>query len=522
MARKAFAPELDDTPRRAVMRAAPAVRAASTYEAGSHTRRTAGWNAPTASPNSGIAGNLTTLRDRSRAAVRNDGMAKGAIDHLVTNVIGTGITPLSKADDPQLRKVIQAAWLRWTDQSDADGLLDFYGQQSQVTRGWFEGGECFTRLRVRRPEDGLVVPLQLQVLEPELCPHTTTDLSVTASGNRVRMGIEMNSLGQRVAFWFHPSRTSDPDEIDYGTLRRVPADSVIHLYDPLRPGQLRGLPLLTPALVRLHELDKFDDATLLRQQLQNMFVAFIKRPVVEGDATPIDVLTGQAVTDTDEDRPMVGLEPGITQELAPGEDITFSEPPDVSSTYPDFMRQQLLAVSAATGVPYEVLTGDMSKVNDRTVRVILQEFRRRIQAWQHQIIAFQFCRRVWDAWLTQAVISGALPIPVDQFVQNPEPFARVKWMPQGFPYINPVQDQQAAREAVRDGMTSRAAVVAERGEDVETIDTEQAADNKRADDLGLTYDSDARHGKVKATASAAPPTDPDEADAGNPAAKEAA
>jgi lambda family phage portal protein len=504
MSGRSFAPELD-TPRQHTR--ALAIRDSVTteppraaYEAGAVTRRTAGWHAPTSSPNSGVLSNLTTLRDRSRAAVRNDGTAKGAIDHLVTNVIGTGIQPLSKADDPELAKRIDALFLRWTDESDADGLLDFYGQQSQVTRGWFEGGEIFTRLRLRRPEDGLSVPLQLQVLEPELCPHTTTDLSVTASGNRVRAGIEFNGLGQRVGFWFHPSRTADPEEVDYGTLRRVPADSVIHLFDPLRPGQLRGLPLLTPALVRLHELDKFDDATLLRQQLQNMFVAFIKRPIVDGDATPIDVLSGQAVTDTDE-RPLVGLEPGITQELAPGEDITFSEPPDVSSTYPDFMRQQLMAVASATGVPYEILTGDMSRVNDRTVRVILLEFRRRIQAWQHQIIAFQFCRRVWNAWLTQVVINGLLPIPVEQFVQNPEPFARVKWMPQGFPYINPVQDEQAAREAVRDGFTSRAAVVAERGEDVEVIDREQAKDNKRADELGLRHDSD---GRQAAKASAAP------------------
>jgi hypothetical protein len=30
-----------------------------------------------------------------------------------------------------------------------------------------EGGECFVRLRTRKPEDGFSDPLQLQVLESE-------------------------------------------------------------------------------------------------------------------------------------------------------------------------------------------------------------------------------------------------------------------------------------------------------------------------------------------------------------------
>ena len=44
-----------------------------------------------------------------------------------------------------------------------------------------------------------------------------------------------------------------------------------------RAGQIRGIPHLTAALIRLRELDKFDDATLLRQQLSAMFVAFLKK-----------------------------------------------------------------------------------------------------------------------------------------------------------------------------------------------------------------------------------------------------
>ena len=71
-------------------------------------------------------------------------------------------------------------------------------------------------------------------------------------------------------------------------------------------------------------------------------------------------------------------------------------------------------------------------------------------------------------------------------------WSAVAWIPHGWPYINPVQDVEAAKAAVRSGFKTRAAVVSESGDDAEVIDTEQATDNARADGLGLRYDSDGR------------------------------
>lgn len=480
------------------------VRASSTYEAGAQTRRTLGWHAPTVSPNTGILYNLGTLRGRSRAAVRNNGYAKGIIDRLVSNIIGTGIKPLSQAEDPEFRRDVQRRWLRWTYESDADGQLEWEGQQVQAVRAWLEGGEVFIRIRNRRLEDGLSVPIQVQVIEPELCPHSHN--TMRPNGNRVRAGIEFDQIGRRVAYWFNPSRPTDFSDYDTSRLVRIAAEMVIHLYDPVRPGQLRGVPHLTQALIRLHEVDKYDDATLLRQQLSNLFTAFLRRPMSVGEGEVLHPLTGQPIEEQD-DKQILSLEPGIFQELAPGEEVTFSDPPEVGSGYADFLRQQLFHICAAAGVPYEVLTGDMSKVNDRTVRVILNEFRRQVQIWQHQIVAGKLCRPVWLAWLERGWLTGAIPFP-EAFKENPEPWAKVKWMAQGWPYIHPVQDVQSQREGIRAGLTSRAAAVSELGEDAEAIDREQADDNARADELGLKYDSDGRNGGAAPSASE-PAAEPD-------------
>lgn len=481
-----------DAPRRSTPAAAPAatrqVRASTTYDAAAHTRRTRRWQAPTTTPNDGMLGSLATMRDRSRAAVRNDGIARSIIEKLVSNIVGTGIKPQPLAPDAQFQRDLQKLWLRWTSQSDADGRLDWYGQMAQAVRCWLEAGESFARLRFRSPSDGLAVPLQVQLLEPEMCPHDFNWLS--SRGNRIRAGIEFDAIGRRRAYHFYRTRPGAWTDIETWDKVAVSAENVVHLYEPLRAGQLRGLPHLLSVLVRLHELDKYDDAQLLRQQLANLFVAFVTRPPqIDGEAT--DPLTGLPV-DTSTERGDLGLEPGIFQQLDPGEDVRFSEPPDAGQTYPDFMRQQLYAIAAGTGVPYEVITGDMRGVNDRVVRVILNEFRRRVMAWQHQIVAHQLCEPVWRAWFTRALLSGALAMPRG-FDEDPETWMAVRWIPQGWPYLHPVQDVEAQVAAMRAGLTSRSACVSEQGEDAAAIDEEQAADAERADRLGLRYDSDARY-----------------------------
>lgn len=478
-------------PEFAIMPARPALRARASYEGGAQTRRTLGWNAPTASPNSAIMGSLSLLRARSRQASRNDGYAKSILDKLTTNMIGTGIKPLSQSADPIFRESFHQLFLRWTDESDADGILDFYGQQTQVAHAWLEAGEVFVRFRDRLPTDGMSVPLQLQVIEPELCPYTqNSPTQDTPKNHKVRAGIEFNLIGRKTAFYFHPVRPGDLEDYDASTLVRVPADHVCHIYDPLRPGQLRGLPLLTPTLVRLWHMDKMDDSVLLRQELSNMVVGFLKRaPTTE--LPQLDPLTNGPLQ-TLNDQAMIALEPGTFQEIADGEEVSWSEPPDPSQSYPDFMKLQLRHACTAAGVPYEVVTGDLGSVNDRTVRVLLHEFRRRIQAWQHQIIGFQFCRRVCTAWFDRAFLSGALDIPL-RYLQTPEQWNQVKWMPQAWPYLHPVQDVEAMKDAVRCGFKDRGSIVAETGEDVEAIDQNQANDNARADKLGLKHDSDGRN-----------------------------
>jgi lambda family phage portal protein len=437
----------------------PRRRAATDYEAAATTRRTTGWLPATGDINTLIFRNLDTLRARSRDMVRRNPWAANALDAFVGNAIGTGIKPQSLDPDARLKERIQQLWLRWTDEADASGLTDFYGLQALACRAVMEAGECLIRLRPRLARDGLTVPLQLQLLEAEHLP--TAETRKLENGNYIRAGIEFDRIGRRVAYWLyreHPFDALNP--VASTELVRVPADSVLHLFRPLRPGQLRGQPWLTQVLIKLYELDQYDDAELVRKKTAAMFAGFVTKNA------PEDQVLGEKAEDAS-GTALAGLEPGTLQVLLPGEDIKFSTPADVGASYETFMRVQLRSIAAGMGITYEQLTGDLTGVNYSSIRAGLLEFRRRCEQFQHQVIVYQFCRPVWERWIEAAVLAGALPLAAAG--------SQAKWIPPGFAWVDPLKDIKAQIMAVRAGFKRRAEVVSEQGYDAEALDREIAA-----------------------------------------------
>lgn len=463
------------------------VRMRNSYEGAGQGRRSLGWDAPEAALNAVAIPALPALRRRSKAAVRDNPYAFSAISKRVSSIIGTGITPRARIKDAAIRSALNVLWEDWVDESDADCLTDFYGQQSVIARMVEESGECFVRIRKRRVEDGLAVPVQLQVLAPEFCPLDRN--FTTRRGNAVRAGIEFDPVGKRVAYWMYKTHPGDyrAAGATYNELHRIPAEQVLHIFEPLEGGQLRGVPRLAPVLLRLKSLDNYDDAVLFRQEVSNLFAGFIKKPRADGPPA-LDPLTGRAVEVDRDGTPMAALEPGTMQELLEGEEIEFSDPPDAGNTYVDFMRQQLQAAAVGVDLPYELLTGDMGDISDRVLRVLLNEFRRRIEQLQFSVYVFQLCRPVRAVWMDAAFLSGAITLP--NYAEKRREYLRTRWVPHGWAYIHPVQDVQGKLLEIRGGLASRSEHVLRTGYDAEQIDEENADDNARANRLGLNYTTD--------------------------------
>jgi lambda family phage portal protein len=460
----------------------PAIR--NQFDAGGARRRLKSWMPTQYTTNVILASTGPLLRSRARDALRNNPHATAAVESFVANLIGTGIKPSSLIkDQPDVRQDIMETWLDWTDQADADGIADFYGLQTIVARAIFEAGECFIRYRNRRPEDGMGVPMQVQLLESEMCPYWWNRQA--ENGNYIMNGIELDLRGKRAAYWFFPQHPGDQPVDASGSVQpvRIPASEVLHIFKCTRPGQMRGIPLVTPALVRMFLLDQYDDAELERKRIAAMFAGFITTATPE-DVIPID---GVDTSAPQENIGLSGLEPGTMQTLLPGEDIKFSEPADVGGSYEAYQYRQQLSLYGALGIPYTLATSDLRRANYSSLRGSIVEFRRKLEQFQHNIIVFQMCAPIWKRWLDTAVLAQAVEIAPSVYLANQPAYQRAKWIPQRNDWVDPLKDRQAEKLAVDAGFKSRSDVIEAEGSDPEENDLRIAADKAREESLDLTF-----------------------------------
>lgn len=441
------------------------------YDGAKTGRLTNGWISGATDSNAEIASASIRLRNRARDLVRNNPHASRAVDIHAAYLIGAGIRPIPKADTVDLDAKITDVWNDFAESCDANGRTDFYGIQALVVRSMVESGECLVQF-VRRPSQfrgGLGVPLQLRVLE---CDHldTTKDKELPGGGF-IENGVEYNADGDRLAYWLyqrHPGSTRSGSTISI----RIAATEILHIFKVARPGQNRGVTWFAPVMRRMRDLDDYDLSELIRKKTESAFTAVItgaEAPESIGDDTNAD----GTVIET--------LEPGTVQYLEQGQDIKFTEPSSVSG-YAEYMGVSLHAVAAGMCMPYELMTGDLSKISFSSVRAGFLAFHRMESAIQNNLIIPQLCYPVWNQFYNTALakgLIGAAPI-------------RLKWAPQAFESVDPVKDETARLIAVRAGFMSPQQAVAEKGNDWDDVTKDFAAFYEQVDANGMVINMDAR------------------------------
>ena len=98
---------------------------------------------------------------------------------------------------------------------------------------------------------------------------------------------------------------------------------------------------------------------------------------------------------------------------------------------------------------------------------------------------FQLCRPVWQRWIQDAALAGALDLPA--FAHNPAQYLAVKWIPPKWDWVDPLKDRKAEIEAIDAGLNSRSDVIESEGYDAEEVDRRIAADHARKQELGLSF-----------------------------------
>lgn len=447
-------------------RSRTALEVVRSYEGASRGRRLANWAPPSTNANSETTFQLQALRDRSRDLVRNNAWASRSIQVIANNVVGTGILPQASARNKAASRRLQALWEQWGDtlECDADGRNNFYGLEALVMRTVAESGECLIRRRWRKDDDGLSVPMQLQILEPDYLDVFKD--GQTATGYIIQ-GIEFDKIGRRVGYWLYPQHPGGRQ--GYGLAMpsaRVDATDILHVYRADRPGQVRGVPWCAPAIVKLRDLADYEDALLLRQKLSACFTAFVTEP--EG-------VTGGTASIAE------SLEPGAIEILPPGKSIEFASPPAPSGTG-EYTVDVQRAIAAAFGITFESMTGNMQRVNFSSGRMGWIEMHRNVEAWQWHMLVPQMCSGVWGWFCDAAETKGYTR-------------TAATWTPPRREMIDPSKEIRATIDAIRAGLMSLSEGLRKLGYDPETVLNEKASDQKLLDSLGLTLDSDPRADK---------------------------
>lgn len=444
------------------------------FEGAAKGRRTDGWRSPSTSANAALAPVLQTLVNRARDLARNNPWARRANLIRVRNTVGRGILPKFRGPEGQVER-LRDLWDAWagTLECSSDGRRTFSGIQSQVMRTIGESGEVLVRRRRRRAEDGLTVPLQLELLEPDFL-DTAKDQNLR-NGGQIFQGIEFDPIGRRVAYWLFREHPGETSIVTRGRLesRRVPASEILHVYDAERAGQVRGIPAGVTAFIRTRDYDLYEDAHLLRQRLAACYMAFVRD--MEGADDPQDL---------SDDELLDKLEPGALEYLPPGKQVEFARPPGVEG-YKEYTAGVLHAIAAGFDVTYEDLTGDYSQVNFSSARLGKMSFGKDVTAWQDEVLIPQLCQPALRWFLEAAALAGE---PADDI--------KARWTPPRKEMVDPTKEVPARIKAIRAGLLSLPEALRQGGYDPDEVLAEIAETNELLDKLGLVLDSDPRHGKA--------------------------
>ena len=253
---------------------------------------------------------------------------------------------------------------------------------------------------------------------------------------------------------------------------RVPAADIVHLFQALAPGQLRGITWLAPVLLRLHELDQYEDAALVKAKVAALFTGFIRDP----DGTVAGLNNGPAVNGVLQ----VGMEPGSLFRFRPAPISSFRTRPIPATTAPTSRttsapsRPGLVSPRAGLGRP-------------RGRHLLLDPGRPDRVSPPGRAIAAQRGISVLPAGLGPVrTPRGALRrIACAGLRPEPGTYLACEWLPPKFDWVDPIKDVQAEIKAIRAGLKSRCQAIAERGYDTEEVDAAIAADRARAAGLGL-------------------------------------
>lgn len=412
---------------------------------------------------------LSLLRANNRELVRNNAYAAIAVNRIPVLSVGTGILPKARGGSARKRKLadkLMREWMRSTG-CDFDGRNNLFGLQHLVARTEAESGEALAQRKIVN-DPSLAIPLKIMVLEGDLIDHAKDTVGgFSDSTERSVQGVQFDQSGQRSGYWMFDEH---PGERGFHVIKSglVPASQIGHVYQVLRPGQVRGVPRAVSSHQHARGLYDFRDARIEQQKQAANFVGTVSSAL---DAE--SVVDGEPLPET--------LEPGFWGRLHPGDEVHFNQPPTVSGQDAFTMSEERI-IASVWGITYEELTGDYSKVNFASGKLARLAMYQNIRNWQDNMLIPHFCKTV-ERWFLEAAFFRGIDLSGISF----------DWRPPRKEILDLKNELPAIIKEIRAGLNSWQNALRERGIDPLELAEDYKEDNELWDRLGLTLDVDGRN-----------------------------
>lgn len=445
-------------------------KARAMYDGASASHRNASRRYNAGDANSAVRSSRYRLAYSARDLERNSALGNRILTVLETEVVGAGIIPsVTGVRGKQAKAKIEGLLKEHCDtpQIDATGRQNLYGLQALAFRAAVRDGESLMVRRRAKAAEGLPLPFQISVLEMDyLDPQIDGGLS---GGGFAIEGVEFDRRGKVVAYHLFDHHPGDAVNFGYPKSTRHQAENVVHLMRIDRPGQAHGVSWFAPVIVEISDLDAFKDAQLVRQKVAALFAGFRRKTSVAGDPED-DVAAKDIGQVTAAGNQIDTLEPGIIEELGPGEEIDFNDPPSVGDFDP-FIRVGWRSIALGMGISYEALTGDLSQVNFASGRMGHLSFQRNIDSWREKMVLPQMCWKIGQ-WLLDG-IAFKMKLPVG---------AGIGWTPPRREMIDPGKELKSADFAASKYLISRSRFQRSLGIDPEDEENEIVEEERRMRD----------------------------------------
>lgn len=405
----------------------------------------------------GKAGHVSA-REQARYAEANYDLAAGALDVLVNNVIGTGITveptvrdmdgnPIREIND-QLRLLHEV----WAKRPEVTGDFDLYAAQRLDARAWLRDGDCFMQQlfgAVPKLQHGSVVPYSLEFIEADFVPANYDD-------DGFRQGIKRDSWGRATHYAVYKEH---PAEGYFSTrsqeIKIIPAERMGQLKMVSRFRQLRGISVFASALERLADIKETDENERVAARVAAAMTGYIRKGKDDG------------YTPAAEKRDPMEFTPGmIFDDLEEGEEIGTIQSNRPNNAMIPFRQDQMRSAAGALKVSFS----SWAKSYTGTYSAQRQEL---VEAYvNYGVLSGAYIQQrampVYQGFARSCFESGLVRIPRGSKI-NKLTMYDGDYIAPVTPWIDPKKEIEAYGLLIEHGLESRSHIVRQRGRNPDTV-----------------------------------------------------